>query len=166
MDIKIELAWPEDWEKIKNLRLQALSGPDVEMFTTTPEETLVRFQAMTREDWQEEINGANRFIVTAKEGEKIIGMGGAVKLNKRGLWRLRWDYVHPEYRGKSIHPNIISFRIQEIRQRGGKKLIAGIKDTNSRSRNGYEKNGFIEDNSHRYKKDRKLGWVQFTKEIG
>ena len=53
-------------------------------------------------------------------------------------------YTHPDYRGKSIFPNLLNYQINELNKVGKKRALACIDIFNKASLHAFKKNGFLE----------------------
>ncbi len=136
-DIKMEVAKPENWEAYKELRLLAIgktkSGPD--------DEQIIEEEARSKEEWQKDLSGENKFLMLSWNGTEAIGMGLAEEKDEKGVWKMWSGYVKPEFRG-GVGKRMFEARLNEIRRRGGKKVTLYVKSENKRSIHIAESFGF------------------------
>ncbi len=131
--IDVEIAGPEDWEAYRDLRLEAISGDDSEMFG---EGVKARDRAKTDLDWQKDVapDNKNMFVVLAWHGDEAIGMGIAERREKEeGAWRMTSGYVKKKFRGEGVGKKMFAFRLEDIIRQGGKKVTLGIRAKNAPS---------------------------------
>lgn len=139
LDVKIEIATPEDWQACKELRLLSVTGPDAKMFGLTPE-NLQEEKNKSEEEWRKESSSDNMFSVLARSGSNVVGLGRARKVDE--IWRIRNGYVKPEFRNQGISHKMFAIRLHEIQKRGGTKVVTGIRIDNATSLHIAEKFGF------------------------
>jgi len=150
LDLKVELATKEDLEGYKKLRLEAVKGGDAEMFAATPE-SIKKEEEKTDKQWIEDMLGPNSFIVVARNGDEIIGMGAARKETEDGSqWRMRQGYVQPKFRNspERIGRQMFQARLDEIKKRGAKSVMTVVKSNNAVSTHIIESFGFKKVSEH------------------
>lgn len=103
----------DDWEKVKNLRLEALKK-DPQAFGSTYESELER----TDEEWMEKLEktlGENpsEILVIAKDGDIYVGMIGAFPKDAK-TWNIKAVYVKPGYRGKGVSRKLVEEILRQI----------------------------------------------------
>jgi len=135
--IRIEIARPEDWEKFKQLKLESFTGEDAKMFGITPDDKdgrLEKERSMDYKGWSERLAGEYVFGVLAWSGSDAVGMGLAKRVgkDKNKEWYMYSGYIKPDFRG-GIGKKLFAIRLNEIRNRGGKKVSVGVKTINARS---------------------------------
>jgi len=140
LDVKIKLATPEDWQKCRDLRLEAITGEDREMFGLTPEEETIE-KNKSEQEWRAESNSDTMFSVLAWNDAEAIGLARA-KQEEEKVWRIRNGYVKPEFRKMGIGQKMFALRLGEIKRRGATKVRTGIKPDNVASLHVAEKFGF------------------------
>lgn len=140
LDIKVELATPNDWQACKDLRIFSITGSDADMYGLTPEE---KDEELGKDEaqWRRESCGDEMFSVLSWSGPEAIGLSRA-KQEGEGVWRIRNGYVKPDFRNKGIDQKMFSLRLNEIRRRGGTKVVTGIMIKNKVSVHIAEKFGF------------------------
>ncbi|PIR68523.1 hypothetical protein COU49_00580 [Candidatus Nomurabacteria bacterium CG10_big_fil_rev_8_21_14_0_10_35_16] len=140
LDLKIEVAGPEDWKIVRDLRVEAITGPDARMFGLTKKGT-IQESNRSEQEWRDELSGDKTFAVLSWSGSNPVGFGRAI-LREDGAWRIRNGYVKNEFRGVGIGEQIFKMRLDEIRRRGGKQVITSIRPDNLGSLHIAEKFGF------------------------
>ena len=137
LDLRIELAQPDDWEECKKIRLASLSGEEAGMLTENLPKILKHEMERGEKEWREEISGVDTFVVISRNGLEVIGIGRARKMEKEGenVWRLYNGYVLPEFQGKHIGRKIFGLRLKEVASRGGEKITTNVRVGNSKSLN-------------------------------
>lgn len=140
LDVKIELAQPDDWEVCKKMKWEAITGEDAHKFGVTPETKEMEAKKGEKE-WRDELSNPNMITFLSKNGDDTIGMGRAKK-QEECIWRLHNGFVEKEFRDKGIGKKIFQARLNEIIKRGGKKVITLIEITNKPSIHIAESFGF------------------------
>ncbi len=144
----IGLATPDDWEAIKAARVRALTEEPV-IFDTTPER-LEGEASIDEETWRGMLTRPNMFVVLAREGSNVVGIGTAQKFyNGPGdfdpdNWKLHTTFVEKKFRDKDMGRKILEMKINEIRRRGGKRIFASIRKDNAPMMGLVRSLGFIE----------------------
>ncbi len=137
--VKVEIATPENWEAYKKLRLKAVTGEDAEMLNSRE---VKRDRSKGDDEWKKDLeHNEETFFVLAWNGNEAVGMGKAYNLGE-GVWNLGAGYVEEELRGKGIGKKVWIARIEEIKKRGGIKVVTGIKYKNEKSLRVAESLGF------------------------
>lgn len=142
--VRVETATPKDWEAYKKLRLMAITGKDTEMLDST---SVKRDLKKSDEDWQKDLAESNdSYWKMAWTGNEAVGMAQAINRGS-GVWHLVSVYSREDLRGKGIGKKLYIAHIDEIRKRGGLKIITGIKYRNARALGlalsfGFKKVGF------------------------
>lgn len=140
-EIQITPPTLDDWEKFKNLRLEALQN-DPSVFGSSYEKE----KDQPDDDWKAKLErtvGENpkEVLIFAKDGDKYIGMIGAFP-KENSLWNIKAVYVNPSYRGQEISKKLIQ-RILEILDKRGAKVVELSVNTNAEAAvNVYKQFGF------------------------
>ena len=138
LHIEAGIARPEDWEKLRDLRLAILDS-DGEVAASSEKEIL-KIKKRTDQEWKNVFFGEGRFSVLVSSGSETAGMGRANKY--QGHWYLFNLGVKKEFRGIGLGATITALRLQEIGARGGKEVYAFVKDGNIESIKNAESFGF------------------------
>lgn len=137
LDIKIELATPNEWEECKKMRIDLLTSSDANMIVSTQnkiKDKLKKEEKKGEKEWKEELSDANKFTFLSKNGLEPIGIGRAEK-KKKGVWVLYNGYIKKEFQEKGIGKRMFAMRLREIIKRGGTKAVVCIKLNNDKSMN-------------------------------
>ncbi len=162
LDIKVRIAGPEDWQSYRDLILEAIDSPDQEMFNLTPgeeesEQRKKEDKEKTEEKWRAEVSDTNeRFVVLSFVKEEGVGMGVAMRYaveDEKDTWKISFGYVKNKFRNLGIQKKIIEARLDEIKKRGGKKVVVLVKAHNAASIGNLEKFGFGKVRPTRLKSD-------------
>lgn len=113
MNIQISNPTLDDWEGIKNLRLEALKT-DPQAFGSSYEKELQQ----PDEQWKNGIEktlGENpqELLLIAKDGDQYIGMIGAFPKNEN-TWNIKAVYVTPNYRSKGVSKKLVAEMLSRI----------------------------------------------------
>ncbi|HEV7423784.1 MAG TPA: GNAT family N-acetyltransferase [Candidatus Paceibacterota bacterium] len=144
LSVKIEIAKPGDEQACKDLILEALTGPDKDMFNFTPEELN---QINDLDWWKVALSPDNpdnngRFFVLAWSGSEAAGIGRVKPTDEEGVWTMGAFYVKPEFQGKFFPRKVLTKLSNEIQNRGGSKVIINVSPENERAVSLYEALGF------------------------
>ena len=85
------------------------------------------------------------FIVLSWADSKAVGMGRALEEPEKGVWRMGAVYTNPDFRRKGFGTKMIATRLEEIKRRGGKKVLSSAQSSNKDSINRIESFGFEKD---------------------
>jgi GNAT superfamily N-acetyltransferase len=140
--IKIEIATAKDWERYKDIRLEALTV-NPEAFGSTLESTSKR----TTEEWQLSLSRKDVFMVLASINESLKGaksIAGA-RITEDG-WLLIAVYTRPDSRGQGLSEKVLNTVLEEVKRRGGDKVSLYVtrKPEQESARKLYKKIGFSE----------------------
>jgi ribosomal protein S18 acetylase RimI-like enzyme len=112
---------PADWEKYKELRLEALQKDD-QAFGSSYEESAEK----TDEEWRKKLENPKSHIFVACDGENYVGMAAAYEEQGEKVEHIAyvWGvYVREDYRGQKIGKQLIQAVINELRLNGKIKKI-------------------------------------------
>jgi ribosomal protein S18 acetylase RimI-like enzyme len=141
LDIKIEIAKPEEWEDFKKIRLEAINKEPMAFWVT--KDTEEKENAKSEEDWKKELMSHDKFVVLAKGNNIPVGMAQAILKTKEGdRWGVRSVYLNKNFRGSGSGEKMMILILDEIKKRGGKKVYFNVMDTQDVARKIYEKLGF------------------------
>lgn len=140
LSVRVEIAKPEDWKAVRDLRVEAITGPDARMFGLTKKATMQESNR-SEQEWRDELSSDKTFAVLSWNGSDPTGFGRAI-LKEDGAWRIRNGYIKKEFRGQGIGEEIFRARLDEIRRRGGKRVVVSIRPDNKVSLRIAEKFGF------------------------
>lgn len=136
LDIKIELASPDEWESCKKIRIKSLNSEDIDKLAGSNKSLKEQLEieiAKTAEDWKSDLSDINKMTYLSKNGNEIIGIGRAKKLNEKGSWEMYNAYLKKEFQHKGFGKKMFAIRLREIIKRGGKKAVLCIKFDNQES---------------------------------
>lgn len=143
LQIEIRLAGPKDWQAYKELRLEAINGPDENMFGPVQAS---RDRLKSDQDWQNDLlPSLDKFTVLLWINGKAVGIGLARKRNNEDTWFLNSGYIKPEFRG-GLGRKLLASRLDEIEKRGGYKVDVLIRVNNAKSIHLCESFGFVKQN--------------------
>lgn len=118
-NIQIESIDRNNWEELKQIRLEALlSDPDA--FESTYE----RSSRKTDEDWKAQAGDPMVYYFLAKEKEQVIGMVGLAKSrDKEDTLELISLYVNKLYRGQGIGKALVNATLQQAKTMDDIKVV-------------------------------------------
>lgn len=129
----VELAKPEQWQDLANIRLGALkSDPDSFFGKLIP----VKIPSVDDEaEWKSHLEGGGEFFMFAKSGSEVVGMVGAYidyeeKDAPEGLWCMKWAYVKKDFRNRGVGEQMYNAWLEELKKRGIKKAGAFLLNKN------------------------------------
>lgn len=135
LDVKIELATPDDWESYKELRILAITGKEKRMFGSTPKQIAIA-KAKSEQEWKEDLSSDDMFVMLSKNGFEAVGMGWAKKWGKKEeerIWHMGSGYTKDDFRGKGFGIKNFASRLKNIIELGGKKVTMGVRAENKTS---------------------------------
>jgi ribosomal protein S18 acetylase RimI-like enzyme len=138
LPIKIEIATPKDWKEWSQLRIQALSGRDKDMFGG---QNARNDLTKTEEEWRHDLQREDLFYMLSRLGPEPVGIGRASK-RRFNTWMIGQLYFGEKFQGQNLGKSLIEAHIKEIIKRGGKKAIAYVRSFNSRSIHIFKSLGF------------------------
>lgn len=143
LTVRVEIATEKDWKAYKDLKLEAYTGPDKEMFGANSLK-IAKQLARTDQSWKRDLFSNDMFVVLSWESSEAIGMGIAEKRDRivRGGWHINSGYVKEGFRGRNIQSKMIAKRLEEIINRGGEKVTLAVKAVNLASIHNAESLGF------------------------
>ncbi|MEV5873991.1 GNAT family N-acetyltransferase [Streptomyces sp. NPDC052101] len=156
-DYVIRAIRPEDWPRVKQLRLDALRDPVAHLaFLETYEEAAARVDAF----WQDRAVGsgegsmaARQFIAEAPDGS----WAGSVTVLIEEAGTKDWAgypvegrqghvvgvFVRPEHRGNGLLKSLFDAGVAWARERGAQRVRLLVHEDNARARGAYIKAGFV-----------------------
>ncbi len=130
-----------DWEKYKELRLEALQK-DSEAFGGSYEESAKK----TDEEWMKPLENEKNSIIVAIDDDKAIGMVGTYQESGEKMKHISyiWGvYVKEEYRGQGIAKKLMEKLLDEImKNKEIEKINLNVNTTQKAAIVLYEKIGF------------------------
>jgi ribosomal protein S18 acetylase RimI-like enzyme len=103
---------PSDWEKYKDLRLEALQK-DGKAFGSSYEESAKK----TDEEWKKGLENPKNYVFVARDGDNFFGMAAAYQEEGKKTEHIAyiWGvYVRDSYRGKGIGKKLMQAVLQEL----------------------------------------------------
>jgi len=133
LGIRAKIATPEDWQSYKNMRIAAITGEDKEMFGVDSDPLRVEEEKKRLDtDWQNDLSAdkIDQFVVLAWVGSEAIGIVRVKERPEKGIWYLTSGYSKKDSRGKVFPPKVFTEIVNEVRKRGGSKVLMGVKAKN------------------------------------
>ena len=127
---------PDDWERVRPVRLRALAD--------TPDafgSTLAREEAFGETDWRERLNGDDRitFLATTTAGDDVGLIGSAPYDGHAGLFSM---WVAPEARGAGVGGALVDAVVAWAESQGHAKVLLDVGDNNAPAIALYASKGF------------------------
>ena len=138
--MELELLGPDDWERVRAIRLRALrDAPDAFGRTLAEEE------AFTPETWRERLERPLAVTFVVRAGESDVGLVSGAEFrgreNTAGLFSM---WVAPEARGRGVGEQLVDAVVDWARAAGGfARVILAVADTNAHAIRLYERKGFV-----------------------
>jgi|SRR6185369_2891630 len=112
----------EDWQMVRDLRLEALQG-DPQAFGSSYE----REAARSEEEWLAKYSRAtgenpSDLFAIAVENEKAVGMAGAYR-KEDGTYTIVSVYISPDFRGKGLSSRILEGILRQIDARPDARVL-------------------------------------------
>jgi ribosomal protein S18 acetylase RimI-like enzyme len=139
--IQIRRVTVDDWQSLRELRLEALEDTPLGFL-----ETLEAARAVTDQDWQartaRSAKGAESFQVLAWDGRRAVGTCRCFV--RDGVAWLAAVYVSPPYRGNGLLARLADACAEWARAQGLTTLRLEVHEDNARAQAAYGKLGFVE----------------------
>lgn len=132
--MQIRLAGAEDWEAVRDLRLEARRTAPLAFGSTVAQE-----QDRSAEDWTRWIATADVFL--AEDDGVPRGLASAVD-NGDGSTSVFAMYVTPAARGCGLSHRLLDAVVTGCRDRGGSRLLLHLADGNPAAAGSYAAYGF------------------------
>ncbi|MEU6507595.1 GNAT family N-acetyltransferase [Streptomyces sp. NPDC046942] len=156
-DYVIRAIRPDDWPRVKQLRLDALRDPVAGIaFLETYEDAVGRPDVFYQERAArsaEENSGARQFIAEAADGEWVgtvtvlIEEAGTKDWAGHAVERRQGHvvgvYVRPEHRGNGLIKALFDAGVEWAWQRGAERVRLLVHEDNGRAQGAYRKVGFV-----------------------
>lgn len=125
----------DDWQKYRDLRLEALKDSPT-AFASSYQDELPTPDEKWKERLQNALDEKTDFMLFAKSGEKLVGMAGAFrnqKIKVRHIATIYGVYVNPQFRSQGLgtklleslisklkkHPQIVKIKISAVTKNSG-----------------------------------------------
>ncbi len=106
------------------------------------ERLLFSGECWSEEDFYTSLEDADRFFLTAMEGETLLGFAGLQQSFEQG--DILTVAVDPQFRRRGVGTQLLAGLIEAFRQRGGNQLFLEVRASNTAARKLYERFGFQE----------------------
>ena len=137
----IQRSTPDDWQRVRAIRLRALAdAPDA--FGTT----LAEDEARPLAEWRERLTrgGSATFVATQVEGGADVGLvTGAAYDGRAGDAGLFGMWVAAPFRGRGVASALVDAVIAWARASGYHRLLLDVGDDNLAAIRLYEAKGFV-----------------------
>ena len=138
LNLTIEIVNERDWEDYKKIWLEAMEKEPLAYWIT--EDNKKSTSQKTEKEWREELNDSNSVIFLSKNNNIPIGMAQVLLKNEE--YRIRRVYLNEDFRGSGFGEKMVILALDEIKKRGGKKVVLNVVDTQGAAKKMYEKLGF------------------------
>jgi ribosomal protein S18 acetylase RimI-like enzyme len=141
-DARIRLARPDDWERVRDIRLRSLTDTPDAFGATFEEES-----AYGQPDWMAWIEGwegATNTMYVAEAGGALVGMavgsreGSATDAHLYAMW------VDPAWRTRGVGSRLVDEVLAWARSWGSRWVILGVTENNDRAARFYERLAFAD----------------------
>lgn len=132
--------WPDDWERCRAIRLDALREAPYAFGST-----FAREEAFEESDWRARLarSGAVTFVARLPELDGTdAGMTGTFFDEDNKTYELVAVWVRPEARGHGVADALVSATLDWIADAGGDSVHLWVTETNQPARRLYERRGF------------------------
>lgn len=131
---------PEDWEKYKNIRLEALQKDGLAFGPSYEEEAKKK-----DEEWKATLEKDDSYLFFAEENGEIVGMAAAYQEEGEKVHHVAyvWGvYVREAFRGKGIGKKIMETLLGELKENNVVKANLNVNTIQSGAVKIYESLGF------------------------
>jgi GNAT superfamily N-acetyltransferase len=142
--IKVRQIRSDEWERLRDIRLEALTDTPSAYSTT-----LVEAEAYPNSLWWERAiagaAGVDQITVLAVSGERTVGMTIALGRpdNDRRIVPIVSVYVTPSERRKGVAERLLSVAEEWVRDHGGSRTSLWVEESNLPARGFYESIGYV-----------------------
>lgn len=134
--VRIGQARPEEWQRLREIRLRALAH-DPEAFGSTHADEA----AISAERWRERLADRNTVYLFAQVEGADVGLARlTIEQGSAGLFSM---WVAPEHRGRGIGEVLVNRVVIEARARGFTRLTLEVVESNVAAVRLYERCGFV-----------------------
>jgi GNAT superfamily N-acetyltransferase len=135
-ELRIDQAQPQDWQRLRQIRLRALTHNPEAFGSSHADET-----AISAERWQDRLADRDTvFVIAHVEGVDVGLARLTIEQGSAGLFSM---WVAPEYRGRGIGEALVSRVVIEARSRGHTTLALEVVESNAVAMRLYERCGFV-----------------------
>jgi GNAT superfamily N-acetyltransferase len=135
----IHHAGPDDWERVREVRLRALRDAPDAFWTTLAEE-----EALTPAQWRERLGAETSATFLGVRAGQVVGLVVVhPSTSAPGDAGLAAMWVAPEARGTGIAGALISAGVRWARGRGHPRVRLWINDANTVAARLYARHGFV-----------------------
>ncbi|WP_029904568.1 GNAT family N-acetyltransferase [Prevotella sp. 10(H)] len=114
-------------------------------FDLTKENSPTNNAFITEEQLRFQLTEKERQFFYFEENNTIIGFIAIEKSSRNGqLFYIEKVAVHPEFRKKGIGKQLMDFATHKITDLGGEEISIGLIDSNTKLKNWYKEQGFME----------------------
>ena len=136
--LEIQRLTPQDWPRLRAVRLRALGDTPDAFWATAAEESL-----QTDDEWRARLEATDAVTVVACEDGVDLGLAvGAPHYDREGEVGLFAVWVAPEARGRGIARALIDEVISWARATGHRRISLDVGDANAAARALYAEVGF------------------------
>jgi ribosomal protein S18 acetylase RimI-like enzyme len=133
--VEVQRTTREQWQALKQLRLQALEDAP-----TAFGSTLAREHALDDSEWQRRADGDSWLALV---GGRAVGMVAVVPDDvSEHACQLVGMWVAPDFRGTGVAAALLEVACARARERGAEQVALWVADGNDRARRAYEQYGF------------------------
>ena len=138
--MKIDRMLPEQWRRLRDMRLRLLKA-DPDSFGST----LEREQAYSDEEWTKRAKKPEvaTFFVGENERDHGISVGAPYKHNGRNCAGLYSMWIDPATRGRGLGGKLVDAVIEWAKDAGYQELCLEVGDHNTAAIALYESRGFL-----------------------
>src|SRR5262245_6609764 len=141
-DVRIRLARPDDWERVRDIRLRSLEdAPDA--FGATLEQERV-YGEPEWVAWIEGWEGATNVMYVAEADDAFVGMAVGSREGSAKTAHLYAMWVDPSWRTRGIGSRLVDEVLAWARSWGSTWVILGVTESNAGAARFYERIGFAD----------------------
>ncbi|MEN9604377.1 MAG: hypothetical protein RJB39_62 [Candidatus Parcubacteria bacterium] len=126
-----------DWQKLKALRIEGWQT-DPQAFWGDPKLEIDGEE----EYWHERLTDPKSFYVGIEEDGKLVSVAGGRWHEDEKSWALMAVYTSVPYRGKRFSKQLVNMVTDEVKKKGGTKIMLYVTEGQNAAISMYEKMGF------------------------
>jgi ribosomal protein S18 acetylase RimI-like enzyme len=142
LPVRIRLARPDDWERVRDIRLRSLEDAPDAFGATLEQERVYREPEWVA--WIEGWEGATNVMYVAEADDAFVGMAVGSREGSASNAHLYAMWVEPAWRTRGVGSHLVHEVLAWARSWGSRRVILGVTENNDGAARFYERLGFAD----------------------